>query len=638
MQETRCRIAGLADIEAIEQVPLESRVPFRSTYEVIRNAAVEQGNRPAITFLRQGSADETPLVLSYRDLFGRINQAANLFADFGIGRSDTVSYLLPNLPQTQITIWAGQAVGIVNAINPLLKPEQIADLLAAANSRLLVALGPMPGTDIWERVETVRRLYPKLEAVLQVAGPGDARNGVHAFDALLDHYPADHLTASHDVVPDAVCALFHTGGTTGAPKLVQHTHWNEIHSAWAVACLGDFTPDDVLLLGLPLFHANAVLLTGLAPFLTGASTLLLSPAGYRNPAVIRDFWKIVARYRATAFSAVPTVYTALLDVPIGDADIGSLRYGICGAAPMPTELFRAFEQKTGIKILEGYGLTEATVASSANPLYGECRIGSIGLRLPYQPMKVVKLNEHGRYERDCATGEIGVIAVKGPNVTPGYRQAPSNGNLFLEAGWLNTGDLGRQDAEGYFWLVGRAKDMIKRSGHIIDPAMIEEALHRHPAVALAATVGRPDAYAGELPIAYVTLKPGATATPDALKEWARTQISEPPAAPVEIVILDAMPVTAIGKIFKPTLRYDAIRRVYAAELEPMRSQGIGFDVAVETHETHGTLAVITVTKVPAGQCDAVRDRILEALGRYTVMADVRWADPEGKSPETGSIP
>jgi fatty-acyl-CoA synthase len=157
-------------------------------------------------------------------------------------------------------------------------------------------------------------------------------------------------------------------------------------------------------------------------------------------------------------------------------------------------------------------------------------------------------------------------------------------------------------------------------------------------VALAATVGRPDAYAGELPIAYVTLKPGATATPDALKEWARTQISEPPAAPVEIVILDAMPVTAIGKIFKPTLRYDAIRRVYAAELEPMRSQGIGFDVAVETHETHGTLAVITVTKVPAGQCDAVRDRILEALGRYTVMADVRWADPEGKSPETGSIP
>jgi fatty-acyl-CoA synthase len=628
MVETRCRIAGPTDIETIERVPLDRRAPFRSTYEVIRQAADKQGDRPAITFLRQGSADETPVVMTYRDLLSRVNQAANLFTDLGVGPTDTVSYLLPNLPQTHVTIWGGQTAGIVNAINPLLKPEQIAHLLDAAGSRVLVTLGPMPGSDIWERAEAVRGLYPKLETILQVGGQvggsGDGRDGIHAFDAMLDGYPADRLVTLRDIAPDDVCALFHTGGTTGAPKLVQHTHRNEVYAAWALACIGDFTPDDVALLGLPLFHVNAVLLTGLAPFMAGASTVLLSPAGYRNPVVIRDFWKIVARYRATLFSAVPTVYGALLDVPVEDADIGSLRYGTCGAAPMPVEVFRAFEQRTGIKILEGYGLTEATVVSSANPLYGERRVGSIGLRLPYQAMKAVRLDDQGRYEHDCATGEIGVIAVKGPNVTPGYRHGPMNEALFLGDGWLNTGDLGRRDDEGYFWLVGRAKDMIKRGGHIIDPAMIEEGLHRHPAVALAAAIGKPDAYAGELPIAYVTLKAQVAATPEELAEWSRMHVADPAAAPAEIVILDEMPVTAIGKIYKPALRQDAIRRTFEVELRPIMQAGIGIAVAVENHEFHGTVAIINVSGVPTGQRDAVRGRILRALGRYPIKAEVRF--------------
>jgi fatty-acyl-CoA synthase len=617
--ETRCRIAGAADIETIERVPLDRRAPFRSTYEVIRQAAGKHGHRPAITFLRQGSADETPVVMTYRDLLSRVNQAANLFTDLGIGPGNAVSYLLPNLPQTHITIWGGQAAGIVNAINPLLRPEQIAHLLDAAGSRVLVTLGPMPGSDIWERVEAVRGLYPKLETVLQVGG----HDSVDSFDAMLDRYPADRLVRPRNIAPDDICALFHTGGTTGAPKLVQHTHRNEVYAAWALACIGDFTPDDVALLGLPLFHVNAVMLTGLAPFLAGASTVLLSPAGYRNPVVIRDFWKIVARYRATLFSAVPTVYTALLDVPVGDADIGSLRYGTCGAAPMPVEVFRAFEQRTGVKILEGYGLTEATVVSSANPLYGERRVGSIGLRLPYQAMKAVRLDGQGRYERDCATGEIGIIAVKGPNVTPGYRHGPMNEALFLADGWLNTGDLGRRDAEGYFWLVGRAKDMIKRGGHIIDPAMIEEGLHRHPAVALAAAIGKPDAYAGELPIAYVTLKPQTEATPEELKEWSTTHAPEPAAAVAEIVILDQMPITAIGKIYKPALRQDAIRRAFEAELHPITKAGIGIAVMVEDHDVHGTIAIVNVKRVPEGQRDTVRARILRALGRYPIKTEVR---------------
>jgi fatty-acyl-CoA synthase len=199
-----------------------------------------------------------------------------------------------------------------------------------------------------------------------------------------------------------------------------------------------------------------------------------------------------------------------------------------------------------------------------------------------------------------------------------------NEALFLEDGWLNTGDLGRRDAEGWFWLVGRAKDMIKRGGHIIDPAMMEEGLHQHPAVALAAAIGKPDAYAGELPMAYVTLKPEAAATPEELREWSKTHVAEPAAAPVEIVILDTMPVTAIGKIYKPALRQDAIRRAFEAELKPIVEAGTAIAVTVENHEVHGTVAIVSVSNVPEGhQGDTVRGKILQALGRYPVKAEIR---------------
>lgn len=170
--------------------------------------------------------------------------------------------------------------------------------------------------------------------------------------------------------------------------------------------------------------------------------------------------------------------------------------------PLPGEVYKAFEQHTDVSILEGYGLTEATCASSTNPRYGERRVGSIGLRYPYQAMKAVLLDQHGGYVRDCQPNETGTLVVKGPNVFAGYVQEEQNVGLWVADGWLHTGDLGRQDEDGYFWLSGRTKDLIIRGGHNIDPAVIEEALYTHPAVALVAAVGKPDAYAGELPLAY----------------------------------------------------------------------------------------------------------------------------------------
>jgi fatty-acyl-CoA synthase len=521
----RPAIRTLADIEAIESTPLEARFPERTTYDVIRRAAERDPDGVAVRFLRQGTAAEDPVTVSYAELFARVNQTANMLGDMGLKPGEAVSYLLPNLPQTHYVIWGGEAAGIVNAINPLLNPAQIADIMMAADSRILITLGPDADPAIWEKAQAVRKLVPRIETVIQVGGDGDERQGIYGFDALLDKYPGDRLSSGRRIAPDDIAAYFHTGGTTGSPKLARHTHWGEVYEAWVISYLADLGTEDCLLLGLPLFHVNAVVVTGLAPFMAGSSTVILSAAGYRNPSVIADFWKIVERYRATFFSAVPTIYSALLDVPIEGADVSSLRYAICGAAPMPIEVFREFEKRTGIRILEGYGLTEGTTASCLNPPDGERRVGAVGIRFPYQPMKAVRVDGDGRYRADCAPGEQGVIAINGPNVFPGYRQERFNSNIWVQDGWLNTGDLGRQDEDGYFWLTGRAKDLIIRGGHNIDPAMIEEVLHEHPAVALAAAVGKPDAYAGEIPVAYVVLKPGAEASADELKDYARDAVT-----------------------------------------------------------------------------------------------------------------
>jgi len=361
------RIATLQDIEKLEETPIEEAIPYSSTYEMILAGAKGREDRPALHFIRNGAAYKEPITLTYAQLIGRIHQTANFLHSLGIGPRDVVSFLLPNLPQTHFLLWGGELAGIINPINPLLQPAAIAGILKAAGTKVLVALGPQPGTDIWDKVEQIRDKVPSLEKVVQVAGPGDPQRGIISYDAVINDFPADHLEAPRKIAPDDIAAYFHTGGTTGVPKLAQHTHFMEIHNAWAMDILVDISDKDVFLCGLPLFHVNAVLVTGLAPFARGATVVLLGPAGFRDPEVIKNFFRIVEHYRGTFFSAVPTVYSALLQVPTEGTDVTTLKYAICGAAPMPVETFRAFERKTGIKILEGYGLTEGACASAVNP-------------------------------------------------------------------------------------------------------------------------------------------------------------------------------------------------------------------------------------------------------------------------------
>jgi fatty-acyl-CoA synthase len=356
--------------------------------------------------------------------------------------------------------------------------------------------------------------------------------------------------------------------------------------------------------GLPLFHVNALIVTGIAPMFGGARVVWPGAAGYRDKALYTRFWQIVEHYRIAAMSAVPTVYGTLAQVPV-DADISSLRIPIAGAAPLPASVREAFAARTGRRLLEGYGLTEATCATTwTRP--GEERPGSVGRALPGQQVKAVRIGDDGSWA-DCAPGETGVLAISGPAVFAGYVTDPRRDGPrvsthgLIRDGWLDTGDLGRVDAGGFVYLTGRAKDLIIRGGHNIDPKVIEDALLAHPAVAEAAAVGRPDRHSGEVPVAYVVPAGPGRLDEAELMTWAATAIDEPAARPKYVYPVDAIPVTTVGKPFKPALAADAAVRTIT---EALAAAGLPDARATAAYED-GRL-VVTVTGADPGRVhDAV---------------------------------
>ena len=492
-----------------------------------------------------------------------MTRAANLFAALGVATDRPAAFVLPNLPETHFTIWGGEAAGVALAINPMLEPRQIADLLRSARASVLVTLAPALNPKAWPVLAAELASLPDLGAIafvdmadyldaeqreaarasIQAAATNAGLKVVNLRDAMREQ-PSDRLIAGREIRADDISSYVCTGGTTGAPKIAVRTHRNEVFDAWAAAqMLETQGAPRVILCGLPLFHVNGQLVTGLQPWMRGDHVVLATPEGYRGKNIIPRFWEIVARFRVSTFSGVPTLYSAVLETPIGDNDLSSLKFAICGAAPMPLALIRAFEAKTGVKIIEGYGLTEGACVSSLNPPEGERLPGSIGLPIPYQRMAAVILGGEGRFERMAETNEIGVIAINGPNVFSGYLDPRHNSALWIDIDgerWLNTGDLGRRDANGYFWLAGRRKELIIRGGHNIDPKIIEDALQKHPAVAVVAAIGSPDAYAGELPVAYVQLKPGLVATEAELIEHAARTIPEKAAVPKRVKISSSL--------------------------------------------------------------------------------------------------
>lgn len=627
---TNLQVSGLKDLEQLEQTPFEQLNLPASTYALLEDAKQQFGERTALRFLLEGKADEKGFDYSYSELFGKITQTANALNQLGINKSDTVAMLLPNLPQSHFTIWGAEAAGIFNPINPLLEVEHIASILNETQCSVLVTLAPMMGTELWEKAQAVKAEVPSLTHIIAVDLanflPVDLRELVTAeresylsdsvldFDSFVDVQNADKLDSGREILGSDIASYFHTGGTTGTPKLAPHTHANEVAATFQINTAGNMTVGDTVLVGLPLFHVNAVF-TGLSAWFGGGEVILATPQGYRTPAVMENFWALVESFEINVFSAVPTILSGLLAFPTDGYNLSSLKYAICGAAPLATELARQFEQKTGLVLLEGYGQTEGTCASTLSPRYGDRRIGAVGIRLPYMGVRIVEIDEKtGKAIRDCETNESGCIAISGPNVFDGYKQTDQNLGQWVDSGWFNTGDLGRLDEDGYLWLTGRSKDLIIRGGHNIDPQMIEEVLFKHDAVADVAAVGRPDARVGELPVAYVQLKAGASVNHDELMEFSQKNIHERAAIPKEIIIIEAMPLTAVGKIFKPDLRNAITETVVREEIAQLEASIK--DISVTVDKKYGQSVTVTLTQ--AGKTEAVA----QALGQYSFKSDV----------------
>jgi fatty-acyl-CoA synthase len=292
---------------------------------------------------------------------------------------------------------------------------------------------------------------------------------------------------------------------------------------------------------------------------------------------------------------------------------------------VPVELIRRIEREVGASVIEGYGMTEVHCYSSMNPLHGERRTGSVGLRLPYTAIRIADVAPDGAIRRDCPTGTIGHVLMRGPQVTPGYLDPRHDRGAVLAGGWLDSGDLGRLDAEGYVWLTGRSKDLIIRGGHNIDPVIIEEALNRHPAVETAAAVGLPDTYAGELPMAFVQLRPGARVTAEELREFCRREIPEHAAVPVQVALIPVMPLTGVGKIYKPALRREAAQRAFEAAIAPLRQEGMTAAVTVRDDPSHGMLAAVQVSAPAGASREAIAKRCAELLGGFQMRHTITFS-------------
>ncbi len=625
-------IATLADIEALETWSYEAVVPARSTYELISNAAAHFPHRDAFRYLPNGDLATPPCCVTYAELVMQINRAAHLFRFLGVGPDDAVAILAPNIPETHYALWGAQVAGRACPINFLLQPDHIAALLKAANAKVIVALGPNDELDVWSTVQKVRALCNL--PVLQIRVGTVVAPHVPIFQDEMTRWPQsslDSLLFESEHIRGRVAACFHTGGTTGAPKLALHTHGNEVHTSSLAPLFYGFDEHTVELNGFPLFHVAGAFVYGLALLAVGATQVLPTLSGMRHAGFVKNYWKFCEREKVTALACVPTILATLVNLPV-DADIASVKVAYTGGSPLPQELALQFEQKLSVPVRNILGMTECAGLVSIEPAASPRVPGSAGLRLPFTQVRVVPWRDgEACLNEACAAGETGIVVISGPHVSPGYSDPARNAGMFetLANGehWLISGDLGHIDTQGYIHITGRAKDVIIRGAHNIDPGLVEDAFMAHPAVALCAVVGEPDAYAGELPVAFVTLKPGAIIDAAALLHAVAPTVYERPACPKRVLIVEAMPMTAIGKIYKPALRLRALAIKLTEMLEGIAP---GRNVVVTGEErSGGQVAVIRIsgdesTSVPGEVQDAVRSAVRLRLAAIAVAHDIRF--------------
>lgn len=589
-------IATAEDVAAISRESYERFMAHGNVYGALQATARRHPDRVAMSFIESGDLAVPARTWTYAEFLSGVQRAANLFTYLAGDEEPRVAMLLPAIPEAHFVLWGAETSGVACPINYLLNTEHIAELLTAARINILVALGPDPDLDIASRMPELQARCPGLRRVLLVGSPDPSQDFATLSEAMLGDTP--------EVAPssagDRLAALFHTGGTTGAPKLAQHTHRNQLHAAWGAAQMYAMDERDTILNGFPLFHVAGAFVYGLSALLSGAQLVLPTRLGLRNAAFVSRYWSFVERHRVSLLAAVPTVIATLLGTDPAGANLGGVRALLTGGSPLPTELAGAFEQRFAIPVRNILGMTECAGVVSIEPFHGARTPGSCGLALPYT--EVQAFQDDGS---PCAPGVTGILRLRGPNVGPGYTDPRRNAGTFTADGWLVSGDIGHVDDQGRIFVTGRAKDLIIRSSHNIDPQAIEEALLTHPAVQMAAAVGEPDEYAGELPVAYVTLQPGTSATVDALQEHAHRTIHERPALPKRIEIVDSLPMTAIGKLYKPALRARACERVMR---ERLARSGLDSLAQVRVEDGGGALTVHFLP-LPDADLESLRGRI-----------------------------
>ena len=472
---------------------------------------------------RPASYDDRPCVLdenhalTYVEFATWVDAAAEQLAEHGVRSGSVVAIMLPNRVELLVVMVAAWRLGAAaTPINPVFTAHEADYQIADADSAVVVNAGP--------------------------DAPHAGRPTIHVDD--LRRTPRGHQRLPDpDTSRDDLALLIYTSGSTGKPKGVMLNHSNLGAMADMMAVHLGITSDDHSLLVLPLFHVNAICISFLTPIAVGGQLSIQARFHAER------FLDAIETLRPTYFSAVPTIYAHLVSQPADVvADTSSVRFAICGAAPASKELLEAAEARFGFPLVEGYGLTEGTCATTANPPEGPRKIGTVGVALPGQTVKIMAPD--GTF---VPTGERGEVVVQGLNVMQGYLNRPEATAQTLGDGWLHTGDVGILDEDGYLRIVDRIKDMIIRGGENIYPKEIETVLHGHPSVLEAAVVGAPHEMYGEVPVAYVAPYPGADLDVDELIALCRGQLTKIK-VPVAIHVLETLPKNPVGKIDKPSLR------------------------------------------------------------------------------------
>lgn len=563
----------------------EARRRGETTYSLLKSAAASNPHGGAITFLP--SIDGTPIRLTHSELMSRLHRVARLFKSLGVTREECITVLAPPLADAFVAFWAAQAVAIAQPLNTMLRASDIAGLMRAARSRILVTAGPSSGAELWDKALEARRLVPGLRAVVALGDIDPGHDAVHMASRL----PEDGSDLNAAPEPEDLAVIFSTGGTTGAPKLARLSHANQAFSARALANAWGFDSSTRFVNGLPLFHVGGSLLFALTPLAAGGEMLIPTAAGLRDPKVIAGHWRMVEMYKPTVIGGIPTSLSALLNVPLAGADISSVRLCATGGALLSVSLSNAFTGKFGIPIRQLYGMTESSGLIAAGRVDDHVPNGMVGPKVPGVEVAARRLLAADAIGEELAPGKSGILVARGPNLFDGY--VDKNRTALTEDGWLITGDVGTVDSAGWIRVTGRAKDVIIRSGHNIDPQVIEEAAASHPQVVTSAAVGRPDSYAGEVPMLYVVLRDKALDVIGDLRAHLDRTVPEAPANPKTIVVLDALPMTAVGKIDKNALSRDASRRAATDALTQI--PGISaWPVEITTTSTTGSRILVEV--------------------------------------------